>query len=377
MPGKKPVIKEEHHYSSRELSLYTILFNRVFDPFARYKIVCDSCGENCDIEFIDVNPAYERVMGINRDDVVGKRFREIWPQAEDYWLDIIIRTIKSGRSNRAEGFSHDTGKYLEAMAFPTFPNEVAVIFLDRTRWKMSDDKLRKNEQALLEYRKELRELATKLSLAEAETRRKIANQIHDTIGYSLVEMMKELRHVQKINQDPSTGGHLSRLIDMTEQIITESRTLTFETASPLLYEVGLNAAIEEVAESILTPHGISFDFQETNRQYDADTHICVLLFQMTRELLVNVVKHSEADFVNLRVHRNPRKIRVIVEDNGKGFPSAFNSKWGQLKGFGLFSIRERLLPVGGNINIYSEPDKGATICLEAPLTEKDFKEPER
>jgi signal transduction histidine kinase len=66
-----------------------------------------------------------------------------------------------------------------------------------------------------------------------------------------------------------------------------------------------------------------------------------------------------------------------VEDNGKGFPSAFNSKWGQLKGFGLFSIRERLLPVGGNINIYSEPDKGATICLEAPLTEKDFKEPGR
>lgn len=358
----------------RERSLYNILFMRVFDPFARYKVICDENKDKCDVEFIDINPAYENVMGINREDVMGKRFREIWPHAEDYWMDIIVETIRTGRSCRYEGYSMDTGKYLEAMAFPTFPGEVGVIFLDRTKWKRSDDKLRKSEQALLEYRKELRELATKLSLAEAEARRKIATHIHDKIGYSLVEILNELRKTLDNNNDPSLAPSLARLSEMTEKVISDSRDLTFETASPLLYEVGLNAAIEQMAETVLSPHNINFDFQSSNRKYDADTQICVLLFQMTRELLINVVKHSEADFVNLRVHRSPKKIRVIVEDNGKGFTPSRGKKWGQLKGFGLFSIRERLLPIGGNIQIYSEPGKGTTICLEAPLMEKEFME---
>lgn len=363
-------------YSAREREkfLYSILFQRVFDPFARYRVICDENVNNCDVEFLDVNPAYERVMGVNREDVIGKRFREVWPDAEDRWMDIIVKSIRTGGSSRVEGYSHDTDKYLEAMAFPTFPGEVAVIFLDRTKWKRSDEKLRKSEQTLLEYRKELRELATKLSLAEAEARRKIANRIHDTIGYSLVEILNEIRNMSMINDNPTLKESLYNLTQMTEKVISDSRDLTFETASPLLYEVGLNAAIEELADNILTPYEIGFDFHGSNRHYDAPIRICVLLFQMTRELLVNVVKHAEATFIKLRVHRSPSKIRVIVEDNGKGFPPSFNSKWGQLKGFGLFSIRERLLPIGGNIQIYSEPDKGATIILEAPLKEKEFLE---
>jgi signal transduction histidine kinase len=60
---------------------------------------------------------------------------------------------------------------------------------------------------------------------------------------------------------------------------------------------------------------------------------------------------------------------VIVEDNGKGFPKELRKKWGQMKGFGLFSIRERILPIGGKIQVLTEPDKGVTVCLEAPLTE--------
>lgn len=351
----------------KTLSLYSILFQRVFDPFARYRVICSKSGRDCDVEFIDVNPAYERVMGINREDIIGKRFREVWPHAEDYWLDIITDTIKSGRSNRVEGMSCDTDKYLEAIAFPTFPDEVAVIFLDRTRWKKSDEELRKNEKTLLEYRKELRELAAKLSLAEADARRRIAERIHDTLGYSLVEILNGIRKLESENRDEPIMASLRDLADKTEKAISESRDLTFATASPLLYDVGLNAAIEQVAETILSPHKIGFDFQEKNPQYKADIDICVLLFQMVRELLINVVKHSEADFVNIRVHRSKAKIRVIVEDNGKGFPESLGKKWGQLDGFGLFSIRERLLTMGGNIQIYSEPGKGTTVCLDTPL----------
>ncbi|MDN5336254.1 MAG: hypothetical protein PWR02_1280 [Synergistales bacterium] len=97
--------------------------------------------------------------------------------------------------------------------------------------------------------------------------------------------------------------------------------------------------------------------------------MCILLYDMVRELLVNVIKHSGASFVNIRVYRSQKKIRVVVEDNGRGFPVDLQKKWGQMKGFGLFSIRERILPIGGKIQVLSEPGKGATVCLEAPLAE--------
>jgi signal transduction histidine kinase len=348
---------------TREEQLYHILLERAMEPFARYQVICTG-EEGCDVKFLDVNPSYEHVMGVKRQDVIGKRFREIWPEAEDCWMDIIIKTIKTGRSVRNEAWSRDTGKYLEAVAFPTLPDEVAVLFLDRTRWKKSDEQLRKNEKTLLEYRQELRELAAKLSLSEAETRRKISRQIHDRIGYALVDILNRLRRMQDGPRD-----EIEEIASVVEKLIAESRELTFETASPLLYEVGLNAAIEDLAEKLLKTQGIGFSFQGNHVEYKADERVCILLYDMVRELLVNVIKHSGASFVNIRIYRSQKKIRVIVEDNGRGFPVDLQKKWGQMKGFGLFSIRERILPIGGKIQVLSEPGKGATVCLEAPLVE--------
>jgi len=348
---------------TKEERLYHILLERAMEPFARYQVIC--AGEDgCDVRFLDVNRAYERVMGVKRENVIGKRFREVWPEAENCWMDIIVKTIRTGRSVRNAAWSKDTGKYLEAVAFPTFSDEVAVLFLDRTRWKQSDEQLRKNEKTLLEYRQELRELAAKLSLSEAETRRKISRQIHDRIGYALVDILNRLRRMKEGSKED-----IEEISSVVENLISESRELTFETASPLLYDVGLNAAIEDLAEKLLKPQGIQYSFQGNHLEHQADERICILLFDMTRELLVNVVKHSGASFVNIRVYRSPKKIMIIVEDNGKGFPKELLKKWGQMKGFGLFSIRERILPIGGKIQVLTEPDKGVTVCLEAPLTE--------
>jgi len=349
---------------TKEERLYHILLQRAMEPFARYQVLCSDEKDDCDVRFLDVNPSYERVMGVKRENVIGKRFREVWPEAENCWMDIIVETIKTGKSVRNEAWSKDVGKYLEAVAFPTFSDEVAVLFLDRTRWKQSDEQLRKNEKILLEYRQELRELAAKLSLSEAETRRKISRQIHDRIGYALVDILNRLRRMKE-----GAKEDIEEISSVVENLISESRELTFETASPLLYDVGLNAAIEDLAEKLLKPQGIDYSFQGNHLEHQADERIRILLYDMTRELLVNVVKHSGASFVNIRVHRSPKKIMIIVEDNGKGFPKELQKKWGQMKGFGLFSIRERILPIGGKIQVLTEPDKGVTVCLEAPLTE--------
>jgi len=353
--------KRKDSRKSREELLYHVLVERAMEPFARYKVIC-SQGEGCDVEFMDINPAYERVMGVKKEDVVGKRFRDVWPNAEDCWMDIIVQTIKTGKSVRHEAWSKDTGRYLEAVAFPLFSDEVAVLFLDRTNWKKAELELKEKERVLLEYRQNLRELATKLSLAEADTRRKIAVRIHDRIGYALIDILNRLRTLGEGNLD-----ELEDIKAAVEGLLEESRNLTFETASPLLYEVGLDAAIEELAEKLLRDNGIDFSFQVSQGNYDVDERICILLYEMTRELLVNVIKHAEASFVDIRVHRTSEKIMIIVEDNGRGFSPESMSQWGKSKGFGLFSIKERLLPLGGKIKVLSEPGRGTGVYIEVPL----------
>jgi signal transduction histidine kinase len=153
-----------------------------------------------------------------------------------------------------------------------------------------------------------------------------------------------------------------------ESLLQDTRSLTFEISSPLLYEVGLEPALESLAERMLLPKGIAFDFQEYGPRAVIDTNSGVLIYQMTQELLLNVIKHSKATHVVLRVQRGKKRILVFVEDNGKGFAAEAGRRWGEGSGLGLFSIRERLYSLGGELKILSEKGQGCTVSIIVPLT---------
>lgn len=343
------------------------LFYRIFDPIALYRVIYDDNGNPTEVVFLDVNPAYERVMGVKRKQVVGHTFSEVWPCAEKEWHQLVIDVARSGRSKHHEGESRDTGKYLYGLGFSPAKGQVAVVFLDMTNWKRTEEALRKSESQLLSYREELRKLIAKISLTEEETRHSIATKIHDRVGYSLAMIMHRLQRLHGIAQDHNAKNELEEIMKMLDNVIQDTRTLTFEISSPLLYDVGLGAALESVAEQILKPHGIDVDFQEKGDASEKiDTDISVLLYQMTRELLINVVKHAKASRVFIRLHHGKNKVRVVVEDDGRGFIIKKRRSQPTASGFGLFSIKERLHSIGGSIQIISEPGKGTTVSLTAP-----------
>lgn len=91
------------------------------------------------------------------------------------------------------------------------------------------------------------------------------------------------------------------------------------------------------------------------------------LFLMVHELLVNVLKHAEASYALVIVRWGVKKMQIVVEDDGKGFLVS-KTKKSNSSGMGLFSIRERLRSVGGEMKIVSTPNKGTTISLVAPIT---------
>ncbi|MEG1799331.1 MAG: ATP-binding protein, partial [Synergistaceae bacterium] len=228
---------------------------------------------------------------------------------------------------------------------------------------------KENQRQLLEYRARLRELATQLTISEENTRREIATDLHDSIGHSLLTLLLDLRKMGEDHELSSGAAEaLGKSIKVAEQMIAESRQLIFELSPPILLEVGITPAVEALADHLLTPRGIGWTVTERGRleDFSADDAVCVILYRMSRELLVNVIKHSYASKVSIGVNRGPKKIQIVIEDNGIGFSVKKGMHRTAGCGLGLFSIRERLIHIGGDMQIISNSG-GTTISLLAPL----------
>lgn len=216
----------------------------------------------------------------------------------------------------------------------------------------------------------LRELATQLTISEETTRREIATDLHDSIGHSLLALMLDLRRLKEIYKGEGEAGRIiDNSIKSTEEMITESRALIFELSPPILLEVGITPALEALADKLLIPRGIKWyvTTRGTLKDYPADDAVCIILYRMSREVLINVIKHAKAKSVHISVNRGPNKIQVVIEDDGVGMRPDLAEKRGRKKGgLGLFSIRERLLHIGGELRIISN-ESGTTVSMLAPL----------
>ena len=355
-----------------------ILFSRILDPVALYRVRYDDAGIFSKMSYIDVNAAYESVMGVERSSILGKSFEDVWSEKEKNWQDLILQVARTGVYVRYEGYSFDTGRHLHALAFSPQKDVVAVILLDITARKEAEAALLDKDKLLTEYRSELRRLAAELSLAEEKTRRSLAVKLHDRVGYSLVSLLNDLRALKTLVESEGSP-HCDRIEQArseVESLLQDIRSMTFEISSPLLYEVGLEPALEALATRMLTPHGVAFDFQECGPKAEIELKNRILIYQMTQELLLNVIKHARATRVRLRVQRGTRRVRVLVEDDGVGFSPDVSKHWGKWSGIGLFSIRERLHSLGGELRVLSEKGEGCTIVMTAPIGGMEHEEHE-
>jgi len=166
------------------------------------------------------------------------------------------------------------------------------------------------------------------------------------------------------------AAELEKTSGLLEQAIRDTHSLTFKISSPILYELGLEAALEWLTEQVQKDHGISARFMAHGPPQPLDGDVRVLLFQAVNELLVNVVKHAQAQNVEVSMRREGGILKVEVGDDGVGFQlPQTDFRHRKRCGFGLFSIRERLRPYGGRLEVQSEPQAGTHVILTVPLAE--------
>ena len=241
------------------------------------------------------------------------------------------------------------------------------ILIDITRLKETEDRL-------LTHQKELRSLASQLSLAEERERRRIAVEIHDRISQTLAFCRMKLGALMESAPSCVSSQDLEEVQSLLKQLIEETRSLTFQLSSPLLYEVSLEAAVERLTEQMKERYGVIFSFKDDGKPKSLDDDIRVLLFQTVRELLLNVAKHARAHRAKVSMSRQDGNIRIVVQDDGDGFDAShFNAGGKRSKGFGLFSIRERLHYIGGQMAIESIGGRGTRVTVIAPLKQSQRK----
>ena len=144
--------------------------------------------------------------------------------------------------------------------------------------------------------------------------------------------------------------------------------MIFDISPPVLYDFGLVSAIDWLLDNVREQHGIRTNLENDGRPKPMEEDIRVTLFQVARELIMNAVKHSEAESLDVSIRRDDGNIVIGIEDDGIGFDT---SEIEQLKlknkGFGLFNIKERLKLLGGKVEIESEPGRGTCVTVAAPL----------
>lgn len=161
---------------------------------------------------------------------------------------------------------------------------------------------------------------------------------------------------------------LKRSLSLLTQMSKDIRTLTFELCPPVLYDMGLSAAIACLLEQFRRQHPIAFRLEDDEGDEPMSDEVRGFVYRAVRELLLNAIAHARARTVGVRLRRTGNQLTASVEDNGVGFDAPDVGSAGQAGGgFGLFSVRERLGALGGRLEIESGADRGSRVTLIVPL----------
>jgi PAS domain S-box-containing protein len=215
---------------------------------------------------------------------------------------------------------------------------------------------------------QLSALTNELIVTEERQRQQIAAALHDSICQSLAFAKRELSAMER-SAPSAMREQLRQVCDQVAEAIDQARHLTLELAPSILYTLGLEAALEDLADQFDGCHRFACRVHIADAPKPLNDQVRSLVYRAVRELLVNVSKHAQAKNASIGVERDESNIRITVEDDGRGFdPAELKDKAAREGGFGIFSIQQRLAHVGGRLEIDSAEGKGTKVTLVAPLS---------
>ena len=291
---------------------------------------------NLDGQIIRVNEAWLELWGISEEDlseVLEKyniledeevRKLGIMPLIEKAFkgevvtLPVIEYDAPSTMENLEIGHVKANKRWIQARLYPIRNSKGEVVNVVDIEEDITDSKLA--EKKIVEYQQRLKALASQLTIAEEKERRRLAAELHDHVGQSLVFSRIQLLGLMEQTADESLKESIDEVSQSLLEIIKDTKELVFDLSSPLLNEVGLSAATSQwLSKDIGEKYGLETEFIDNSENVVHDNEMKSLLFRNIRELLTNVVKHAYAKKVRVCFENHEDNLVITVEDNGIGF----------------------------------------------------------
>jgi signal transduction histidine kinase len=234
--------------------------------------------------------------------------------------------------------------------------------------KRETDKRKRAEEELLFYQKQLHALASELSMIEERERQRLATNLHDSVAQILAISRMKLDVLRGAVPSAAFAKQLSEMYELIGEALCQTKSLIFELSPPALNEQGFEIALRSLAERMQKYYRFCIEFQIVKQPKPMSGDLQVFLFRALQELLVNIVKHAQAQNVRITIGGDGCHAQIVVEDDGIGFDTSEPATYvNEPKGFGLFSIRKCLRNIGGHFQIDSKPGNGTRVTLLAPL----------
>jgi len=222
------------------------------------------------------------------------------------------------------------------------------------------------DQELQQRARMLRSLNTELSRTEDLARRRLASVLHDDLAQNLFGVCAELNAVRNVSPY-AMQGVLDRILAKLDHSLKQARDLTYDLCPPVLYELGLLAALEKLVERFNRQGEIRYAIASNAANVSIDSELASVLYQAVRELFINVAKHSKARHAEVAVEKTDDCVTISVSDDGIGCVDVRTKTSTSGSSFGLFNIRERLQSLEGQLTIDSQPGRGCVVRLSVPI----------
>jgi PAS domain S-box-containing protein len=319
-----------------------------------------------------VSPQIEKVLGFTQEEWLEdpiRWYRHIHPDDKDRWSVEAANMFLTGESLRS---AYRVIARDGTMVW--FQCEIRMVRRENGRpWFIHGvgfdiSELKRTEAALQARTAALHELSSRLLRAQDEERRRIARELHDSLGQYLAAVKINLDLLD--GETATSNPFFSESKELVDRCIAEVRTISHLLHPPLLDEMGFLSAAQWYVEGFAKRSGINVTVDIPPDLQRLPDPVELALFRVLQETLTNVHRHSRSPAAEILLAVNNGEVFLEVRDHGSGVPPAVLERFqlvGAGAGVGLAGMRERVHELGGRLDIRSD-QHGTLVSVTIPIT---------